>query len=184
MRMIVRRRSGDRLETDFARDVRQKLTPEALRAVPEAGIEILKAAAAREVATKAKRPTGKLEASVTSRSYASYVGAGAFVGWAETKVNRSQGRRAPRGTYVDGKGQTRYTGSGRRVRRDRRTTFAYTDSRGRGRRVDTVADYAGILEYSQSRQLRHIGPAWNANMDAAVDAMERRLNELLDSAGL
>ncbi len=184
MRMTAKQRDGGRLNVDFAKDVQKALSPERLKSVPEAGIEILRAAAAREVAAKAKHATGALQSSITSRSYAGVMSAGAYVAWEERKVTRSSSKKRNTATYVDDKGVTRYQGSKRRVRKNRRTHFAYTDGRGRGRKVDTVADYGGILEYSESRQLRHIEPAFETSMDAAVDAMERALNNLLASAGL
>lgn len=184
MRLTVKQRDGGRMTVDFTEDVRKALTPEKLKGVTETGIAILKDAAVREVAGKAKHQTGKLQSAIAARSYAGVMSAGSFLGWEPMSVKRSSGRKRKTATYVDERGFTRYQGSGRRVRKGRKTGFSYVDGRGRGRRVATVADYAAILEYSESRKLRHIEPAFEKSMDAAVDAMESALNDLLTSAGL
>lgn len=53
------------------------------------------------------------------------------------------------------------------------STSTYVDGQGRSRKVETVADYARILEYSDRRQLRHMEAARDLCEDAALDAMER-----------
>lgn len=52
-------------------------------------------------------------------------------------------------------------------------TSTYVDGQGRSRKVETVADYARILEYSDKRQLRHMEAARDLCENAALDAMER-----------
>lgn len=64
----------------------------------------------------------------------------------------------------------------------RKSTFQ--DGSGRIRRVSTAADVGGILEYSQTRQLRHIQPAYDAHADELADQLENEIDELLDSMGL
>lgn len=53
------------------------------------------------------------------------------------------------------------------------STSTYVDGQGRSRKVETVADYARILEYSDRRQLRHMEAARDLCEAAALDAMER-----------
>lgn len=48
----------------------------------------------------------------------------------------------------------------------------YVDGRGRRRKVNTVADYAAILEYSSSRQLRHLEEGFDDTEAAALDKLE------------
>ena len=53
----------------------------------------------------------------------------------------------------------------------------YVDGRGREREVDTVDDYARILEYSERRQLRHM----EVGYDAVSDIAEKRMEEAADA---
>ncbi|MBQ8313688.1 MAG: hypothetical protein IJ438_01145 [Clostridia bacterium] len=53
----------------------------------------------------------------------------------------------------------------------------YVDGRGRARKVDTVDDYARILEYSERRQLRHM----EVGYDAVSDIAEKRMEEAADA---
>ena len=58
-------------------------------------------------------------------------------------------------------------------------TSRYVDAAGKSRKVSTTADYGGILEYSARRQLRHMGPAYEENEDAASEAMEAAMDALI-----
>lgn len=53
----------------------------------------------------------------------------------------------------------------------------YVDGGGRARKVDTVDDYARILEYSERRQLRHM----EVGYDAVSDIAEKRMEETADA---
>ncbi len=53
----------------------------------------------------------------------------------------------------------------------------YRDGNGRRRSVNTVADYAAILEYSAKRKLRHLEEGFDNGKDAAME----RLGALLDA---
>ena len=59
-------------------------------------------------------------------------------------------------------------------------TSKYVDSSGRSRSVSTTADYGGILEYSARRQLRHMGPAYEQNEEAATAAIEASIDGAID----
>lgn len=66
----------------------------------------------------------------------------------------------------------------------RRKASAFQDVNGRIRKVSTVADVGGILEYSGTRQLRHMQPAYQAKEDELADYIENEIDKLLDRAGL
>ncbi len=51
----------------------------------------------------------------------------------------------------------------------------YRDSNGRRRSVKTVADYAGILEYSSKRKLRHLEEGFENSADAATSHLQSLL---------
>lgn len=133
------------------------LDPSALQGVAEAGAKVVADKAAGIVQTTAKHPTGTLAGAIGYRGWSDASGAGAMIGWEQKSIRRSHG--------VGGR-------------------HSYRDRSGRGRSVNTVADYAGILEHSARRQLRHMDPAWEQAEAEALDAMESRLDNLLQQAGL
>jgi len=55
----------------------------------------------------------------------------------------------------------------------------YVDGKGRARKVDSVDDYARILEYSERRQLRHMEVGYDAVSDIAEARMEEKADALL-----
>lgn len=85
-------------------------------------------------------------------------------------------------TYVNASGAGAYVGWERKTLR--RKASAFQDVNGRIRKVSTVADVGGILEYSGTRQLRHMQPAYQAKEDELADYIENEIDKLLDRAGL
>lgn len=85
-------------------------------------------------------------------------------------------------SYANASGAGAYVGWERKKLRRKASTFQ--DRNGRIRKVSTVADVGGILEYSGTRQLRHIQPAYQAKEDELADYIENEIDKLLDRAGL
>lgn len=156
LRLSAKALSDGKMAVQLAEDMARAVRPDALRSVADAGGEVIASKAASIVSTTAKHPTGTLAGAIKFRSWADATGAGALIGWEKVSVKRSHGVRG---------------------------RHSYRTASGRGRSVNTVADYAGILEYSQRRQLRHMGPAWEQAEEEALNKMESRLDELLDQAG-
>lgn len=132
-----------------------------------AGLQQIAAHAADEVASyaqqivamNAQRRTGQLESAIQSFSYAGIYSVGAYAGWAKEPLKRKSG-------YYS---QTQ-TRSGRIAHRYRK--------------VSTVADVGGILEYSSTRQLRHMTVASEVLEEKLEEQMEREIDELLARMGL
>ena len=61
---------------------------------------------------------------------------------------------------------------------------SYEDASGRIRKVSTVADVGRILEYSQTRKLRHIKPAYAAKENELAEHIEHEIDSFLDRIGL
>lgn len=137
------------------------------------------------VRLKAKHPTGLLEKSIGHFSYASVYGAGAYVGWERLPVKRSRGiRRTADDTYFDKNGvEKHYRGFGKNSHATS-VQGSYTDRNGRIRVVESVEDYARILEYSETRVLRHVVPVYEAMELPLTDYIENEIDKLLDRAGL
>lgn len=53
---------------------------------------------------------------------------------------------------------------------------------GRNRSVRTTDDYGRILEYSSKRVLRHFEPGFEESEEAALSAMEQRIDSAIASA--
>lgn len=85
-------------------------------------------------------------------------------------------------SYANAVGAGAYVGWERKSLRRKASSFQ--DANGRVRKVSTVADVGGILEYSGTRQLRHIQPAYQAMEDELTDYIESEIDKLLDRAGL
>lgn len=151
-----------------------------------AGAAQMLADASREVVrTKAKHRTGLLEKSISCCSYASMYGAGAFVGWERLPVKRSRGViRTSDEVYYDKNGvKKHYRGFGRNSHANA-IQASYTDKNGRVRVVESVEDYAGILEYSKTRVLKHVVPVYRAMESQLENYIENEIDKLLDRAGL
>ena len=85
-------------------------------------------------------------------------------------------------SYASVYGVGAYVGWERKALRRKASTFQ--DVNGRVRKVSTVADVGGILEYSGTRKLRHIQPAYQAMEHELADYIESEIDKLLDRAGL
>ena len=84
-------------------------------------------------------------------------------------------------SYVGGASVGAYTGW---ERKPLSHGGSYTDVNGRVRKVKTVADVGGILEYSATRQLRHIQPAYDRLEEELADQLEQDIDRLLEGYGL
>lgn len=109
----------------------------------------------QKVRTRAKRATGKLESAVTMGEpefdrNAVVVG----FGWEAMPV-----KKRPRSAWY----------------RDRRRK-----SPRKYRPVSTVDDYARILEYSPTRQLRHMEEGFSERADEAAAIIQSKINALID----
>ena len=57
----------------------------------------------------------------------------------------------------------------------------YTDGRGYKRKVETVDDYARILEYSGKRQLRHMEEGLDRSETRALDVLEKAVDAAIEN---
>ena len=109
-----------------------------------------------KVLTQQKSGTGALAASVTANRFVSMRGQSAIgvkFGWKQTPITATYKRR------IGPKAVSRYR-----------------DGRGHSRQVKSTADYGGILEYSEKRQLRHMECAYDENIDRAMDYLYREID--------
>lgn len=125
------------------------MTAEDIRSVLQDGVDVVQVAVQGMVSANAKHPTGLLEGSITAYINPKVKSGQAVMGWDETPLPDYHGRRG----YVDGKGAAR--------------------------EVDSVDDYARILEYSEKRQLRHMEVGYDAVSDIAEQRMEEKADALL-----
>lgn len=125
------------------------LRPEDIAEVLQAGVDVVQLAVRGTVNANAQNPTGMLEDSITAKVYPKVAGGKAVMGWNETPLPDYHGRRG----YVDGKGTAR--------------------------EVNSVDDYARILEYSERRQLRHMEVGYDAVSDIAEKRMEEKADALM-----
>ena len=61
---------------------------------------------------------------------------------------------------------------------------SFKDINGRIRKVNTVADVGRILEYSQTRVLRHMEPAYAAKGKAVEEQIEHEIERFLERIGM
>lgn len=117
----------------------------------ERGGEIVQKSVQEQVNRKAKsHPRGQLAESISLRRSRGAVAV--TVGWEQTPMRGRNGKQAkPSG---------------------------YTDVNGRYRKVTTVADYGRILEFSESRQLRHM----EEGEEAAHEETEREIVQTIEKA--
>lgn len=125
------------------------LTPADITEVLLAGVDVVLMAVQGTVSATAQNPTGLLESSITAQIYPRVQNGKAVMGWDEKPLPDYHGRKG------------------------------YADGRGRAREVDSVDDYARILEYSDRRQLRHMEVGYDAVCDIAEKRMEEKADELL-----
>ena len=52
----------------------------------------------------------------------------------------------------------------------------------RVRKVDTIADVGGILEYSRTRELRHMEEGFDKSSEEAADVMQAAFDKLMEKA--
>lgn len=141
---------------DFARDLerlKKEMTEDALLEIARAGGDVVCESIAETVRRKAKtHPRGLLEDSISQQPLEGFRGTiGVAIGWKETPVRASY--RMSR------------SGNSGRLRR---------------RKVGTIADIGGILEYSESRQLRHMEEGFDRKSEEAADRMQAAFEKLLD----
>ncbi len=121
----------------------------------EAGGEIVQKSVQAQVNQKARsHPRGQLAENISLRR--SRGAAAVTVGWEQTPMKGLRG------------GPARPSG--------------YTDVNGRHRRVTTVADYGRILEFSQSRQLRHMEAGEEAVHEEAERTIVREIERAIGKA--
>lgn len=124
---------GSLKDIAVALDLAQKLSRADVYQALEAGGEIIQRRVQDKVSQQAAtHPRGQLEDAISLRRTPG--AAAVTVGWEETPMRAKSGRRVM--------GPRRRSG--------------FTDVNGRHRNVDTVADYGRILEYSETRKLRHM----------------------------
>ena len=155
---------------------------EAVEAILREGMALVVSASRQILLSKARRSTGLLAQSVmaaTGDHFASGVISVALA-WRKIRVKRSMGvTRAANATYVDKNGVVKhYRGAGERSKA-RRAVGSYTDSSGRIRRVSNTADYGGILEYSETRKLRHMSAGYAQAQSQAVALMQNKFDALM-----
>lgn len=148
--------SGDLKEFAVALEgARKAVDKESLMQALEAGGAMVQESVQRQVEAKAKsHPRRQLAESITMQR-SPRGDTAVTVGWESTPMREKPSRRR----Y----GPSRASG--------------FTDVNGRYRKVTTVADYGRILEYSESRQLRHMEPG----TDAVRDQAEGKMADIIDS---
>ena len=145
----------------FSRDLdalEKELRKDVVLDIAHVGGDVVVEEIKRQIATKAKghsRRSLKLSDSVSYDRYEGIVrdSRGVTIGW----------KRMP---IEDGGTRTEHVGWGGRVKRVRK--------------VDTIADVGGILEYSRTRELRHMEEGFDKSKEEAVDAMQAAFEKLLD----
>lgn len=147
--------SGDLKEFAVALEgARKAVDRESLLQALEAGGAMVQESVQRQVSGKAKsHPRGQLSESITVQRSPTE-DAAVTVGWETTPMRDKPSRR----------------------RRGRSRASGFTDVNGRYRKVTTVADYGRILEYSESRRLRHMEPG----TDAVRDQAEKKVADIID----
>lgn len=117
----------------------------------ERGGEMVQRSVQEQVNTKARsHPRGQLTESISLRR--SHRAMAVTVGWEQTPMKGLRG------------GPAKPSG--------------YTDVNGRYRKVTTVADYGRILEFSESRQLRHM----EVGEEAVHEEAEREIAQTIEKA--
>lgn len=147
--------TGDLKEFAVALEgARKAVDRESLLQALEAGGAMVQESVQRQVSGKAKsHPRGQLSESITVQRSPTK-DAEVTVGWETTPMRDKPSRRR--------NGPSRASG--------------FTDVNGRYRKVTTVADYGRILEYSESRQLRHMEPG----TDEVRDQAEKKVADIID----
>ena len=163
------------------RQIEQIFSEEAVEGILMEGMSLVVAATRRVLLNKAQRSTGLLAQSVMAAT-GDYFSSGlitVFLAWRKIKVNRSEKvSRSSNATYVDKNGVVKhYQGYGGNSK-GKRATGSYIDSNGKLRHVRTTADYGGILEYSESRKLRHMSVGYEKAEQQAVALMDRKFSAL------
>lgn len=174
---------GTELTDDWLEKAAKVFTPEAIEAILDPPTEKIVSAARAIVRRTAKERTGALESAIGHHHWTKAQASGTYLTWDMTIPSRNRGKINRQGqTYVDKNGVTKAYPH----RRKGGSGFAYYDNRGKGRHVDTVADYGRILEFSASRQLKHIAlGAEEVDSSYGFDMLiEEEINALLDKAGL
>lgn len=178
----VARQRGTQIDRDWCKRAAAMITNEALAQIAGKYANQIAEVSREVVRAKAKVRTGALERAIGHHTYTNGQGSGAYLTW---EIAALQGRTVGR---INRAGQTYFDKNGvmKRYPRLRKgnTGFDYIDKGGHGRHVKTVADYARILEFSESRVLRHIAPAYNAEYRKLIEQMEKDVAALLDKAGL
>lgn len=172
---------GTELTDDWLEKAAKIFTPEVIGEILDPPTEKMVSAARRIVNQTAKQRTGALERAIGHHHWTKAQSSGAYLTWDMTIPAKRRGKINRRGqTYYDKNGVEKcYPGP-----RKKGTGFAYYDNSGKGRHVDTVADYGRILEFSASRKLRHINLGYEAEADSAEAYIESEINRLFDEAGL
>lgn len=142
----------------FAQDLerlKREMAEDALLEIAHAGGDVVCESIADTVRRKAKtHPRGLLENSISQQPLQGFKGTiGVSIGWKETPVKASY----------------RMTRTGR-------------SGHLRRRKVGTIADIGGILEYSESRQLRHMEEGFDKSSEEAADVMQAAFDKLMEKA--
>ena len=157
-------------------NVRKAVDRESLMQALEAGGAMIQESVQRQVQSKAKsHPRGQLSDAISMHRVK---GADAVsVGWEDTPMRDKPRKRSygptRMGTVLEAAPLTRRRG---RRRKMVRYYGGFTDVNGRFHNVTTVADYARILEYSESRKLRHMKPG----TDEVRDQVEKKVADIID----
>lgn len=163
------------------RQIEQVFNEETVEGILMEGMSLVVAAARQVLLNEAQRSTGLLAQSIMAAA-GDHFSSGiitVFLAWRKIKVNRSEKvSRSSNTTYVDQNGVVKhYHGYGVRSK-GKRAAGSYIDSNGKLRHVRTTADYGGILEYSESRKLRHMSVGYEKAEQQAVALMDRKFSAL------
>ena len=147
----------------FSRDLdalEKALQKDAVLEIARAGGDVVVEEIKNLIQTKAKGHSKRAVKLADNVSYDRYEGIvrdsrGVTIGWKRTHI-------------ADGGTRTEHEGWGGRVKRVRK--------------VNTIADVGGILEYSRTRELRHMEEGFNKSSVEAADVMQAAFDKLMEKA--